>query len=55
MRGDDRLYVNRVHTCYSFLADITQNETNFVSETELSTEGMRGCVLIAEDNVVMGG
>jgi len=55
VRGDDRLYINQAHTCYSFLADISLNEANISNETDVATDGMRGCVLIAEDRVHNGG
>uniref|UniRef100_A0A1B6K3S3 5'-3' exoribonuclease n=1 Tax=Homalodisca liturata TaxID=320908 RepID=A0A1B6K3S3_9HEMI len=55
VRGDDRLYMNQAHTCYSFLMDITMNEANFSNETSLAADGMRGSVLISEDKVKEGG
>ncbi|RZF36370.1 hypothetical protein LSTR_LSTR002966 [Laodelphax striatellus] len=53
--GDDRLYIGDQHPSYSFLAGLYKNKTLFSTETELSTEGVRGRILLSEECVTYQG
>ncbi|XP_043272687.1 5'-3' exoribonuclease 2 homolog [Venturia canescens] len=51
IRGDDRLYVGLGSSGYNFLKGLYTNKIDMEIETEISIDGMRGSVLIAEDCV----
>lgn len=51
VRGDDRLYVSLGNSGYDFLKGLYMNKIDIHFETEISIDGMRGSVLIADDCV----
>ncbi|XP_044011716.1 5'-3' exoribonuclease 2 homolog [Aphidius gifuensis] len=54
VRGDDRLYVSTSNSGYNFIKGLYTNNIDFDKQTEISIDGMRGTVLIAEDCVGEG-
>ncbi|XP_075222550.1 5'-3' exoribonuclease 2 Rat1 isoform X2 [Lycorma delicatula] len=55
VRGDDRLYIGKEHESYTFIIALYKNPSNYDTENSLSANGMRGTILLAEDNVNIGG
>ncbi|XP_011311873.1 5'-3' exoribonuclease 2 homolog [Fopius arisanus] len=54
VRGDDRLYVGPGNSGYNFIKGLYNNGVDQDAETEISIDGMRGTVLLAEDCVGEG-
>ncbi|KAK0093039.1 hypothetical protein PV326_014447 [Microctonus aethiopoides] len=54
MRGDDRLYIGLDNSGYDFIKGLYKNSIEPDVETEISIDGMRGIVLLAEDCVSEG-
>lgn len=54
MRGDDRLYIGLANSGYDFIKGLYKNSIEPDVETEISIDGMRGVVLLAEDCVSEG-
>ncbi|KAK0182305.1 hypothetical protein PV327_000457 [Microctonus hyperodae] len=54
MRGDDRLYIGLANSGNDFIKGLYKNSINPDVETEISIDGMRGIVLLAEDCVSEG-
>lgn len=55
VRGDDRLYVGIGNKGYDFIKGLYTNCIGFDKEVEISVNGMRGTVLLSDDNVSDGG
>lgn len=55
IRGDDRLYIAMGNSNYNFIKGLYTNQIGFNNEIEISTDGMRGTVLLSEDCVSDGG
>lgn len=55
MKGDDRLYIGPGNSGYDLIKGLYKNKVDFNTETEISIDGMRGTVLLAEDCVNEGG
>ena len=55
MRGDDRLYVGPGNSNYDFIKGLYINNIKSDEEVEISIDGMRGSVLLADDCVTEGG
>ncbi|XP_015110782.1 5'-3' exoribonuclease 2 homolog [Diachasma alloeum] len=54
VRGDDRLYVGPGNSGYDFIKGLYTNGVDRDAETEISIDGMRGIILLAEDCVGEG-
>ncbi|XP_014299681.1 5'-3' exoribonuclease 2 homolog [Microplitis demolitor] len=55
VKGDDRLYIGPGNSGYDLIKGLYKNKVDFNTETEISIDGMRGTVLLAEDCVNEGG
>lgn len=54
VRGDDRLYIGLENKCYDFITGLYKNKVDPNAETDISADGMRGTVLLAEDCIGEG-
>ncbi|XP_043483313.1 5'-3' exoribonuclease 2 homolog [Leptopilina heterotoma] len=55
VRGDDRLYVEPSNSQFNFIKGLYTNQVKRDEEVEVSIDGMRGAVLLADDCVTEGG
>lgn len=55
VRGDDRLYVEPTNSQFNFIKGLYTNKIKRDEEVEVSIDGMRGAVLLADDCVNEGG
>ena len=55
MRGDDRLYLGPGNSNYDFIKGLYKNKVKQDEEVEISIDGMRGKILLADDCVGEGG
>lgn len=55
VRGDNRLYISAKHSSVKLLSGLYENAVDPDVETDIEMEGMRGLVLLAEENVRQGG
>ncbi|XP_033216725.1 5'-3' exoribonuclease 2 homolog [Belonocnema kinseyi] len=55
VKGDDRLYVGPGNSNYDFIKGLYTNNIKSDEEVEISIDGMRGTILLAEDCISQGG
>lgn len=55
IRGDDRLYLSRHHPHYKFLKGLYNQNVEKDAEADVLIDGMKGTVLITDENVEENG
>lgn len=55
IRGDDRLYVSRDNSAYTFIKDLYSRNVSVTEEFQIAVDRMQASILLSEECVTVGG